>query len=75
MNGLLLAEEYYKQFGEQMLREEFGDILGQIAVGLIGSGSECFGYDDEISEDHDFEPGFTIFIPGEAFMDSKKSCM
>jgi hypothetical protein len=71
MNGLLLAEEYYKQFGEQMLREEFGDILGQIAVGLIGSGSECFGYDDEISEDHDFEPGFTIFIPGEAFMDSK----
>ena len=71
MNGLALAEEYYKQFGEQMIREEFADIQNQIAVGLVGSGSECFGYDDEISEDHDFEPGFTIFIPGEAFMDSK----
>jgi hypothetical protein len=71
MNGLTLAEEYYKQFGEQMLMQEFSDIRNQIAVGLVGSGSECFGYDDEISEDHDFEPGFTIFIPGEAFMDSK----
>ncbi|MBR6093581.1 MAG: DUF4037 domain-containing protein [Lachnospiraceae bacterium] len=71
MNGLTLAEEYYKQFGEQMLMQEFADIRNQIAVGLVGSGSECFGYDDEISKDHDFEPGFTIFIPGETFMDSK----
>ena len=29
------------------------------------------GYDDEISKDHDFEPGFTIFIPSETFMDSR----
>ena len=71
MKGLELAEKYYKEYGEPMLKEQFPDVLSQIAVGLIGSGSECFGYDDEISEDHDFEPGFTIFIPGEAFMDSK----
>ena len=71
MKGLELAEKYYKEYGEPMLKEQFPDVLSQIAVGLIGSGSECFGYDDEISEDHDFEPGFTIFIPSEPFMDSK----
>ncbi len=71
MKGLELAEEYYKAYGESMLKEQFPEILSRIAVGLIGSGSECLGYDDEISKDHDFEPGFTIFIPGEVFLDSK----
>ena len=71
MKGLELAEAYYKEYGEKMLREQFPDSLSRIAVGLIGSGSECLGYDDEISKDHDFEPGFTIFIPSETFMDSR----
>ena len=71
MNGLQLAEEYYKEFGESMLREQFPGLLDKIAVGLVGSGSECFGYDDEVSTDHDFEPGFCIFIPGEEELDSR----
>lgn len=71
MKGLELAETYYKEYGEPMLKNQFPEVLSRVAVGLVGSGSECLGYDDEISKDHDFEPGFTIFIPGEAFMDSK----
>ena len=71
MKGLELAEKYYKEYGEPMLKEQFPDVLSQIAVGLIGSGSECFGYDDEISEDHDFEPGFCIFLPGEDVVDRR----
>ena len=71
-NGLELAYGYYTEYGRKMLEEEFGDILDSIAVGLAGSGSECFGYDDEISQDHDFEPGFCIFIPGEDIIDSSK---
>ena len=64
MKGLELAESYYNEFGKKML-EEFPGIKDKLAVGLIGSGSECFGFDDDISTDHDFEAGFMIFLPGE----------
>ncbi len=73
MKGLDLSKKFYKEYGEPMLQELFSDILPFIAVGLAGSGSECYGYDDEISRDHDFEPGFCIFIPDENIVDSKRA--
>ncbi len=54
-----------------MLESGFPELLPYIAVGLCGSGSECFGYDDEISHDHDFEPGFCIFLPSEETVDRR----
>ena len=62
MNGLELAEAYYNEYGRKMLAEDFPDLTDSIAVGLLGSGSECMGYDDGVSQDHDFEPGFCIFV-------------
>lgn len=71
MKGLELSEKYYNEFGEPMIHSQFSDIEPMIAVGLCGSGSECFGFDDEISADHDFGPGFCIFIPDEDIIDRK----
>ena len=71
MKGLELSEKFYYEYGEKMLKESFADIEKYLAVGLVGSGSECFGYDDGISRDHDFEPGFCIFIPDEDVIDSR----
>lgn len=71
MKGLELARKYYEAFGRAMIRECFPEYEEMIAAGLTGSGSECYGYDDEISEDHDFEPGFCLFIPGEDIVDRK----
>ena len=48
-----------------MLQNTFPNLMDKIAVGLIGAGSECFAYDDSISTDHDFDPGFIIFISDE----------
>lgn len=69
MKGLELSEKFYNEFGAPMIHLQFADIEPMIAVGLCGSGSECFGFDDEISADHDFEPGFCIFIPDENIID------
>lgn len=71
MKGIEIAKAYYNQYAKQVLREEFADVLPHIAVGLCGSGSECLGYDDDISRDHDFEPGFCIFLPDEDTVDRK----
>ena len=71
MKGLELSKKYYEEYGKEMLSSEFQELLPYIAVGLAGSGSECLGFDDDISEDHDFEPGFCIFLPDEDVVDRK----
>ena len=69
MQGLELAKAYYEEYGVPMLHEQFPELEGLIAAGLCGSGSECLGYDDEVSQDHDFEAGFCLFLPGEDVID------
>ena len=71
MKGLEIARAYYEQYGEPMLREKFPGLMPFVAAGLAGSGSECWGFDDEISRDHDFEPGFCLFLPGDDVVDRR----
>ena len=73
MKGIELSEAYFEQYGKPMLEEQFPELLPHLAVGLLGSGSECFGFDDAVSTDHDFEPGFCIFLPGEDVIDRKQA--
>ncbi len=62
MQGIEISKEFYLKYGKPMLSEQFGDVIDSIAVGLAGDGSECFGFDDDISRDHDFEAGFCLWI-------------
>ncbi len=63
MQGLEISRAFYRAYGRPMLEEQFPDVLGRIAVGLAGEGSECLGFDDELSRDHDFDAGFCLWIP------------
>ena len=71
MTGLELARAYWETCGEEMLREQFPDCEQAVAAALTGGGSECYGYDDGVSRDHDFEPGFCLFLPGEEIIDRR----
>lgn len=73
MKGIEIAREYYERFGLPMLRAQFPDLIDLVAVGLTGSGSECYGYDDAVSADHDLEPGFILFLPGEDLVDRRRA--
>lgn len=67
MKGLELAKKYYEKYGRTMIGGQFSDIAGYMAAGLVGYGSECLGFDDEISRDHDFGPSFCIWLPREIY--------
>lgn len=62
LSGLKLSRMFYEEYGKPMIHEKFPEYEDRIAAGLVGEGSECFGFDDEISTDHDFGPGFCIWL-------------
>jgi hypothetical protein len=65
MRGIDAARQWFEAAGAPMLELEFGDVVSRIAVGRAGHGSECFGYDDEVSRDHDYFTGFLLWITEE----------
>ena len=62
MKGLEEARKFYEEAGAEMISRNFGEFENRIAVGIVGHGSECFGFDDQTSRDHDFETGFCIWL-------------
>ncbi len=62
MKGLELCEKYYREAAREELWQHFPDVMPRAAAGLAGEGSECLGFDDEISRDHDFGPSFCIWL-------------
>lgn len=67
MPGLELSRKYYEAYGKSMIHEKFPEYENRIAVGLCGHGSECFGFDDGLSGDHDYGPSFCMWLTDEDY--------
>lgn len=66
-NGMELAREFWEQAGKPMLQTRYPEYAGRIAAGLVGYGSECFGFDDAYSQDHDFSARFCLWLTDEDY--------
>lgn len=62
MHGLELSFLFYEQAAKKDLIKRFGVLTDRMAIGRVGEGSECFGFDDALSYDHDFGPDFCIWL-------------
>lgn len=67
MKGLELAKAYFEAYGKDMIQTVVPEYKNRIAVGLVGHGSECFGFDDSISTDHDYGPSFCMWLVKEDY--------
>lgn len=67
ISGLKLSRSYYEQVVRPMLREQFPELAQRIAAGLVGHGSDCYGFDDVYSQDHDFGPGCYLWLTDEDY--------
>lgn len=68
MKGLELARLSYERVGLPALESSFPRLMPRMAIGLAGEGSECFGFDDELSRDHDWGAGFCIWLEEEDYL-------
>ncbi len=60
-----VSRRFYGEHVAPMIRERFAAHESRIAAGLAGEGSDCFGYDDLVSRDHDYGTGVCLWIPDE----------
>lgn len=62
MKALALSRTYFCEIAKLQLQTHFPDLYPRLAAGLVGNGSECFEYDDELSRDHDWGVDFFIWL-------------
>ena len=67
MKGLDRSRALFEDHVMPKIREELPEVIPLLAAGLVGEGSECFGYDDEISLDHDAETRICLWLDEEHF--------
>lgn len=58
--GLTLCGDFYREVVRPLLDDAFPYLLH--SAGLIGSGSEVLGFDDEMSTDHHWGPRVQLFV-------------
>jgi hypothetical protein len=73
--GLALSRFFYAEYGRDILRRLLPDVFPHMAVGLVGEGSECFGFDDVLSRDHDWGPAFCVWLPANELEASRESIL
>lgn len=60
--GLALSRAFFEATVDELLAGGHEYLQDRMAAGLVGAGSECLGFDDEVSRDHDWGPGYCVWL-------------
>lgn len=71
IKGLELSKRYFYDLVLPEFEKNLNNVLLLCAFGLVGEGSECYGYDDKISQDHDFGPSVCIWLRKDDYLKHK----
>jgi hypothetical protein len=67
VRGLEISRTHWHDVVAPAVATRFPSVLPRIAFGLVGEGSECFGFDDDLSRDHDFDPSPCLWLSASDF--------
>ncbi len=67
MRGIELSKRLFEDIVYPVLEARFRHWLPSISAAIVGDGSEVLGFDDEISQDHNYCPRVVVFIEDEEF--------
>ena len=68
--GLALSRSFFTEIVRPILINHFPSVFtdGNYCACLIGNGSEVLGYDNAMSQDHDFGPRVQILLTSEDYV-------
>lgn len=72
-NGMALNHAFYEEALLPMLEKTYRDFLADMAIGLVGEGSDCYELDDVVSRDHDWGIGLMIWLPDSVYSEIGES--
>lgn len=62
MQALEASRKWFEDILQPRLQQEFAVEYNRIAAGWAGRGSESFGFDDSVSQDHDYVIAVMLFL-------------
>ncbi len=66
ISGMEFARHIYEDELKPAIERELPEYIDKITVALVGRGSDCYGWDDEQSKDHDWG-GLCVILEKEAY--------
>jgi len=68
MKRFELSERFFREIGFPTIEQRLPRCIPRLAVG-VSEGSQAHKNDDEVSRDHDWGPGFTVWLAKDDFKD------
>jgi hypothetical protein len=67
MQGNQLSHDFFRDVVLPILKDRFAGNVGSLSAAMVGDGSDILGYDDAISQDHNFAPRVALFLADDAY--------